>query len=225
MRIRIPTETLWRAEFEMWLPKGMDKDNPPKGVIVLCPGSNGDGRSLVHGPEWKNFADHHGMALLGVFFQDKNPTGIEGYCKAGDESGGALLWALDEYAEKLKIPAIRGLKLFVFGFSAGGQFAYEMNANYPSRVAGFVANKGGIYYSALVPEAARRNPGLMIYGKKDDSWRKAIIQGLWAVNRRGGCPWQLIGEEVGHDIGQSEDIAMKFFENILVGNPEEIKVG
>jgi hypothetical protein len=65
--------------------------------------------------------------------------------------------------------------------SAGGQFNYEFVAWRPERVLAFVVNKGGIYYSALLPQAARNVPGILFtwregFGIPDQHESKASLQ-------------------------------------------------
>ncbi len=100
--------------------------------------------------------------------------------------------------------------------SAGGQFNYEFVAWKPDRVAAFVVNKGGIYYSALLPAPARAVPGILFTGGKDLEFRTSTIVGLFAVNRRAGARWALAEEPgVAHVVGRSEDLTKMFFEDIL----------
>src|SRR5262249_27157208 len=77
-------------------------------------------------------------------------------------------------------------------------------------------NKGGIYYTALTPKAARDVPGMLFIGGKDLDSRIQTITGLFAVNRRGGALWAL-AEEPGaaHIVGRSRDLALMFFEDVL----------
>ncbi len=49
-----------------------------------------------------------------------------------------------------RLPEIAQAPLLLWGMSAGGEFNYEFVAWKPERVAAFVVNKGGIYYSALL---------------------------------------------------------------------------
>lgn len=215
LRVGIECEKIKCAEFEMWFPpKVVDKVVKPRAVVVLVPGSNGDGRNMVDWKGWQEFANETDTALIGCCFQDKNPTGIEGYCKAAEESGPALLWSLREYSDRMKMD-LEHIPLLIWGFSAGGQFSYEMNAAFPERVGGFVVNKGGIYYSSLVSELARKTPGLFFIGQKDDQWRQDVVHGLIAVNRRGGAKWVLVQEKVGHDVGMSEGLGQKFFRGLI----------
>lgn len=221
MQLSIETRIIRRAEFEIWVPPAVrDKVNEPQAIVVLTSGSNGDGRGYVHDHTWQEFAVRNNAPLIGTFFQDKDPTGIEGYCKANEESGECLLWAVRYFEDELKLP-LEQCPLLLYGFSAGGQFNYEMNASYPRRVGAFVVNKGGIYYTALVPELARMTPGLFFTGKKDSQWRQDIVKGLISVNRRGGCKWFLVQEDCAHAEHNSERMSRTFFEKILKGVFEE----
>ena len=100
--------------------------------------------------------------------------------------------------------------------SAGGQFNWEFVAWKPERVIAFVVNKGGIYYSALLPKAARDVPGLLFTGGKDLAFRTNTINGLFAINRRGSALWALTDEpSAGHIVGRSRDMALLFYEDVL----------
>lgn len=193
--------------------------DPPKAVIVLTPGSHGDGRGMIRDREWQVFAAEHGCALVGCYFADDRPTGIEQYCDIqgnGDEGGQALLHFITDAVGKRSSTELPPLLLW--GFSAGGQFSYEFTCAYPEYVAGFVVNKGGIYYTALADPAARAVPGLFITGERDSLWRKKIVEGIWAVNHAMGANWKHIEEtDTSHEIGASADLGRKFFEHILKG--------
>src|SRR5262249_44516578 len=104
----------------------------------------------------------------------------------------------------------------LWGMSAGGQFNYEFVAWKPERVIAFVVNKGGIYYSALLPRASRQVPGLLFIGGKDLPSRVQTITGLFALNRRGAALWALAAEPAGaHIVGRSRDLALMFYEDLL----------
>ena len=63
----------------------------------------------------------------------------------------------------------------------------------PERVAAFVVSKGGIYYSAMVSQAARRVPGIRFIGGKDLEFRNQTSAGLFSIKRRGA--WQALVTE------------------------------
>jgi poly(3-hydroxybutyrate) depolymerase len=57
-----------KAEFRLWYPTGAAR---VEGIVVLVPGSNGDGRSMVTDSVWRAFATQHRVALVGCRFTDK----------------------------------------------------------------------------------------------------------------------------------------------------------
>jgi poly(3-hydroxybutyrate) depolymerase len=204
-----------KAEFRLWAPK---ESGALRGVVVLVPGSNGDGRAMAEDTVWQAFATRHQLALVACRFTDKKHDQgfIEEYIAVSKGTGDALLNAIGAFATRSKHPEIASAPLFMWGMSAGGQFNYEFVAWKPERVAAFVVNKGGIYYSALLSQAARNVPGMLFVGGKDLEFRTNTITGLFAVNRRGGALWALADEPgVAHVVGRSRDVALIFFEDVL----------
>jgi dienelactone hydrolase len=204
-----------KAEFRFWYPDGSE---PFRGVLVLVPGSNGDGRPMAEDTVWRAFATKHRLALLGCRFTDKphDEGFIEEYINVAKGSGQAMLTALDSFATRARHPELAGAPLLLWGMSAGGEFNYEFVAWKPERVIAFVVNKGGIYYTALAPRAARKVPGLLFVGGKDLESRTNTIVGLFAVNRRGGALWALTEEpSAAHIVGRSRDMALMFYEDVL----------
>ncbi|MEP6621552.1 MAG: hypothetical protein ABJE47_19650 [bacterium] len=204
-----------KAEFRLWYPPNA---GTLRGIVVLVPGSNGDGRAQATDTVWQAFAAKHGLALVGCRFTDKphDQGFIEDYINVSHGSGQALLDALGNFAASAKHPELANAPLLLWGMSAGGQFNYEFVAWKPERVMAFVVNKGGIYYSALVSRDARSVPGMLFVGGKDLEFRTNTIVGLFAVNRRGGALWAL-AEEPGatHIVGRSRDVATVFFEDVM----------
>lgn len=204
------------AEFQLWTPADYGK---LKAILVLTPGSNQDGTGMVHLPPFKEFAEQHQVALIGTHFVDKDPSDIEGYCKAWNGSGQALLDAIDTFS--VLHPQLKELKMLLWGHSAGGQWNYEMNNWRPDRVLGFVVNKGGIYYTMMCSERARKNPGLFFLGLRDQKWRQDVIRGLIAGNYRGGAEWILVPEDCQHDIHESIDLSLRWFSQLLEDQQDE----
>lgn len=204
-----------KANFRFWAPPGAAS---LRGVLVLVPGSNGDGRPMAQDSAWQQFAARNRLAIVACQFTDKpHEQGfIEEYVDVSRGSGDALLAALGRFAERSGHPEVATAPFFMWGMSAGGQYNYEFVAWKPERVAAFVVNKGGIYYSALLPRAARDVPGMLFIGGKDLAFRNNTIAGLFAVNRRGGALWALAEEPgVAHVVGKSRDVSLAFFEDVL----------
>jgi len=204
-----------KAEFRFWSPP---ESGALRGVVVLVPGSNGDGRPMAEEPFWQEFAARHRVALVACRFTDKphDQGFIEEYANASKGSGQALLDALAAFAARSGRAEVTTAPLALWGMSAGGQFNYEFAAWKPDRVIAFVVNKGGIYYSALVPRAAREVPALLFVGDRDLAFRTSTIAGLFAVNRRAGALWALVTEpDTAHAVGRSRDLGAMFLADVM----------
>ena len=204
-----------RAAFRLWLPDDIER---VRAVVVLVPGSNGDGRDEVASPIWQKLAIEQRLGLVGVQLTDKEHENmfIEHYVEVSRGSGQTLLDALSRLGDSSEHPEIGSAPLLMWGMSAGGEFNYEMALWKPERVLGFVVNKGGIYYSAQAGSRAREVPGLFFSGKKDLAFRNDIIRGIYSINRRSGALWGLVEEpEVAHEVARSRDMAIMFYEALL----------
>jgi dienelactone hydrolase len=203
------------AEFKLWYPEDISLI---EGIVVLVPGYNQDGRSLVYEKQWQEFAIKNKLALIGCRFTDKphESMSIEEYARASKGSGQALLDAIKNFSEVSGHRELMNSHLMLWGFSAGGQFNYEFVAWRPSRIIGFVVNKGGIYFSALLSDRARKVPALMFIGEKDLERRKDVIKGIFAVNRHAGALWALLEEpSIGHAVGKSREMSIIFFDDLI----------
>lgn len=204
-----------KAEFRLWLPPETSR---VQAIVVLVPGSNGDGRPMADDPGWQSFATKHQLALLACRVTDKphEQSFIESYIDVSKGAGPALLDALAKFASRSQHPELTTAPFLMWGMSAGGEFNYEFVAWKPERVAAFVVNKGGIYYTALASQAARNVPGILFVGGKDLEFRTNTIVGLFAVNRRAGALWALAEEpNAAHVVGRSIDVAKILFEDVL----------
>jgi len=204
-----------KAQFRLWLPADT---RTLDAVLVLVPGSNGDGRAQAEDTVWQAFAQKHHLALIGCRFTDKphDQGFLEDYVNVSKGSGQALLDAMSHFAQRTQHPELASAPLLFWGMSAGGEYNYEFAAWKPERVIAFVVNKGNVYYSALVSRAARDVPAILFVGGKDLDFRVNTIAGLFAVNRRGGALWAYAEEpSVGHVVGRSRDVSLVFFEDVL----------
>jgi hypothetical protein len=210
-----PGKNFDKALFRIRLP---ENNAVVRGVIVLVPGSNFDGRGEVDDPEWIAFADKQQMALLGCYFTDAphEYMAIEYYAKASEGSGEALLWALNNFSVKSKHPELIHAPLLFWGHSAGGQFNYEFACWKPERVFAFVVNKGGVYYTQLASPATRTVPGIFFTGEKDLEFRTNVVKGIFTLNRRFDARWCYAPEPAaGHELGGTKILSIAFFERCL----------
>ena len=203
------------AAFRLWI---AEDAAPIRGVLVLMPGSQYDGRPWVTDPYWQSLARRHDFALMSSYFIDKpHPDmDIEYYVAVGQGSGQALLCALTAFGASTGRQEIGTAPLALWGFSAGGEFNYEFAAWDPRRVIAFVVNKGGIYYTALTSFETRRVPGILFTGEQDSQFRINTIVGLFSLNRGPGALWALAQEPgVGHEIGLTKQMGGMFLDQMI----------
>ncbi len=211
-----------KAEFRLYVPPDL---KTARAIVVLVPGSNGDGRPMADDAFWRAFAEKEQVALVACRFTDKpHEQGfIEEYVNVSKGSGQALIDAVSTFAAQSKHPELTTAPFLMWGMSAGGEFNYEFVAWKPERVAAFIVNKGGIYYSSLVSKAARAVPGILFVGEKDLDSRTFTVKGLFAVNRRAGALWALAEEPgLGHVVGSSQELGAMLFSDVLAAAPGSI---
>jgi poly(3-hydroxybutyrate) depolymerase len=211
-----------KAEFRLWLPPNADK---VRAIVVLVPGSNGDGRPMAADKFWQDFAVAQKVALLACRFTDKqhDQAFIEEYVNVSKGSGDALLAAIARFAEQSHHPELINSQLLMWGMSAGGEFNYEFVGWKPEKVAAFIVNKGGIYYSSLLSKASRAVPGILFTGDADLDSRQFTVKGLFGVNRRSGALWALAEEPgLGHVVGSSQKLGALLFSEVLDAAPGSI---
>lgn len=203
------------AAFKLWHNGDVQKI---RGILMLNPGSNGDGRAMVDDTYWQDFANKHDLALMGTYFTDHKHANmmIEDYIKVGEGSGQALINAIDQFATDSGHQELSYAPFLLWGHSAGGELNHEIAAWMPERVIAYVVNQGGYYYSSVPPEATRQTPGLYFVGLSDLVSRNSIIKGIVTTNRRAGALWTYVEEKgVGHEVVGSRDLALIFYEEAM----------
>lgn len=203
------------AAFKLW--HSPDVKNI-RGILMLNPGSNGDGRGMVDDSYWQDFAVQHDLALMGTYFTDHRHVNmmIEHYIKVNEGSGQALIDAIDQFAKDSGHQELSYAPFLLWGHSAGGELNHEIAAWIPERVIAYVVNQGGYYYSSVPPEATRKTPGLYFVGLSDLVSRNTIIKGIFTTNRRAGALWTYVEEKgVGHEVVGSRDLALVFYEEVM----------
>jgi hypothetical protein len=198
-----------KAAFRFWSPS---YTQPIRGIIVLVPGFDGDGRGMVNSAPWQDLARKYRLALVSCFMQGGS------YYEAPRGSGDALLDALKDFARKSGRDEIAKAPLLLYGESAGGQFDYDFVLWKPERVMTFVVNKGGYYDGGDADSRACATPGLFFLGMKDTDERIKAITGIWTEGRKRGALWALAPQpNSGHEFSKTAAVARVFFEGVLKG--------
>ncbi|MCP4219646.1 MAG: hypothetical protein GY765_33750, partial [bacterium] len=211
-----PTETdnFTKAQFSFKL---LAEAEDFRGFLILLPGHNQDGTSLVDVPQWQEFARLERLALVGVFFQDEPDSywTPKAYKYAEYGSGEALFSAIENFCDSIGKPGKSQLPFVLWGHSAGGVFSYYFTSHYPERVVCFAALRSGGYYQDPVRET-NKVPSLIVAGERDESWiREAIIDLFNAKRSEGGLWCRAVEPDIGHDIGHSDKLVMPFYHAVL----------
>ena len=208
-----PTENdnFIKAAFDFCLPEQV---KTPKFLLILLTGYNGDSSTLCEDPQWLAFAREIEAAIIACTFQsgETNLEAKKHYSAAQHGSGAALDRAIEHFASEH--PALTKLKLFVYGHSAGGQFAYGYSCHKPERMLGFAAGKGG-YYFPEPKEQTYRVPGLLISGAQDQNRRRHALRELFKDHRKQGAPWCLLEDSAGHEQADTLNAVIPFFRGIV----------
>jgi len=196
------------AEFRLRLPDA----KPIKYVLVLVPGSDGDGRGMVNDAGWRQFAEEHHCAIVAcrLVVKDNVPT----YMRVEDWSGAALFAALKHFSEQTKKPELATVPLLMWGYSAGGCYSYNIANWRPERVAGFVLVKAALNTDEACA-AMLKIPALFIGGETDHG-HTDLVASRYASARWRGALWCLAVEAgSGHEVGQSAVLGRAFLRDVI----------
>jgi len=202
-----PRDNFTKAAFRFWSPM---YDQPIRGLIVLVPGLNGDGRGMLNAADWQVLARKYRLALVSCFMQGPD------YHNAMRGTGDALLEALKNFAKQSSHDEVAFVPLLLYGESAGGQFDYDFAFWKPERVMVFTVNKGGYYVAGSPDTKMCSTPGLFFLGQKDSDLRIKAITGIWTEGRKRGALWALAPQpNSGHEFSKTAAVARIFFDAVL----------
>ncbi len=208
-----PDDNFSHASFSL---KISDRVKAPRYLLVLLPGFNQNGNGFLKSKTWLDFAEESQAALIAVTFKSLDPKkpGFVHYAAAHRGTGAALETAIGQLDAHAADHKLQGLPLFVYGFSAGGQFAYGYSCHNPKRLIGFVAIKGGFYFPK--PKSGTFDvPGLMISGHRDQERRRINIRRLFEQHRRQGAPWCWMEDNGGHRVGGTSAVVLPYIRQLL----------
>ena len=181
----------------------------PRGVLVLCPGYNGNGESLVRQPAWQEFAHQHKLGLVGLSFASDVAllTHGRGYYYASQGSGNLLLAGVRQIYGK-------DLPLLLYGFSGGAHFTSRFVEWKPTRVIAWCAYSAGWWD---MPQKAEKNPpGIVACGDRDERYGASLM--YFKQGRALGKPWLWVSvPKTGHSVSPPvEEFVRDYFEKILI---------
>lgn len=208
-----PKDNFNTALFSLRIPENVRK---PGYILVLVPGYNEDGIGFLKNRQWLKFACQTGGAIVACTFKamDENKGPSVHYAAARHGSGAALESAIEQLDVKNSLYSLKDLPLLIYGFSAGGQFAYGFSCHNPERMIGFAAVKGGYYFREPMNKTWEV-PGLIISGREDSERRKTEIRNLFELSRAKGSPWCWMEDNSGHEEARVLSVVIPYFRELL----------
>ncbi len=184
-----------------------------RGVIVLIPGTHGDGRGMSALPEWRELADKHHFAVMGCQFSEGDMVLYQ------DDKNFSTCRSIEAAAKKLaelsRHPEMANAPLAFWGHSAGSNLSARFCRFNPRRVIAFASSKG-----TRGPTRDKRGtegiPMLFAVGAKDNPiWVKNSLRNIKSGISK-GAPWTLaLQPNEGHELGGSLQLCRIYFNAII----------
>ena len=161
----------------------------PQAVLVLCPGFNGDGETLIRQSTWQTFARANHLALCSIFFvsPEAEVQSLRGYIHAERGSGDLLL-------EGIRLGFGRDLPILIYGFSCGARFAVSVADWKPARVLSWCAYSASWWEEPQI-SSSTLPPGIVACGEEDAA-NYGTSTTFFIKGRAAGLPWTWVS--LGH---------------------------
>lgn len=187
-------------EYYYYIPKSLiEKRIKEAPFLVAVPGLSGKGDAFVP-PLFKDLAQREGFVIIAPSFMEDSANFDSGtsYQYPAAWSGDAFNKILDDITSKQKIN-YKGL--YLFGLSAGAQFAERYSVLYPYKVSAcFICAPGGV----TLPDRAQKTKFVIAIGTNDEDVRKETAADFYNTAQRLGIDAQYKQYPIAHALSQDE---------------------
>jgi len=198
------------VRYRLWIP-GVALNI--RGVLVLIPGTHGDGRRLADNSMWQGIATKHHLAILGCQFSEGEIAPYQddknfAVCRS-IEKALVKLGELSGHSELSRAP------LAFWGHSAGSNLSARFCRFAPRRVIAFASCKGT---RGPTRDSRGTDEVLMLFaiGSRDQSmWVKNSERNVRAGLRRGALWTLAFHPSEGHELGGSLKLAAVFIDEVI----------
>ena len=175
-------------------------------IMVLFGGRNWPGDKTLKTFHFDELADRHGIFLLSPSFHDRD------YWEPEAWSGETLKSAVRQIESKY---GLSSSKLYLYGYSAGGQCATLFQAYMPERIGAWGAHACGVYPPTVTNASA---PALMTCGLNDAERVVISRQFIYRYRESGGALlWKTYPG--GHELNpEALGLARAWFDAVLSGS-------
>ena len=165
-----------KRTYALYVPASVAADKPAP-LLVAMHGSTSNGKTIVE--RWADIADAHGMIVAG-------PDATDNKMWVSPQDG--PLFLKDVVDDVAKAHPIDGRRMYLFGHSAGANFALQMAMLESEFFAAAAIHAGAVssdYYSVF--DAATRKIPMAIYiGTRDQFYPIDVVRGVHeALEKRG----------------------------------------
>ena len=206
----LPDVKLKTVRYRIWIPDGVTN---VRGVLVLIPGTHGDGRRLTEQSMWQDIAKKHHLGILGCQFSegeiapyqdDKNFVA----CRSIEK-------ALVKLGEISSHPELSRAPLAFWGHSAGSNLSARFCRYAPRRVMAFTSCKG-TRGPTRDSRGTEEIPMLFAIGSRDQPvWVKNSERNVRAGLRRNALWTLAIHPSEGHGLDASLKLAITFLDDAI----------
>lgn len=185
-----------------------------RGILVIVPGFNSDGRYFKDEPVFRNFAREERLAIISCYFAgDINYYNY--YYNPEFGSGIALLRVIEEFAVRKEMPELTSAPLLFWGHSAGGIYSYSF-ANWKPEMVVACTPVRSAEFSPEPSDSVKNIPMMFLGGELDSEWWLEDCVNFCIQNRSSGALWgYAIEPEAGHGIAYSTDLSLSFLSSSL----------
>ena len=177
-----------KRTYSLYVPASVKKDAPAP-LLVAMHGSTSNGQTIVE--RWTDLADAHGLIVAG-------PDATTNKMWVSPQDG--PLFLKDVVDDVAKTHAIDGRRIYIFGHSAGANFALQMAMLESEFFAAGAIHAGAISsdYYPIFDAATRKIPMAIYIGTRDQFYPIDVVRGVKdALQKRG---FDLLYKEMpGHD--------------------------
>ena len=206
----LPDVKLNTVRYRIWIPA--DAANI-RGVLVLIPGTHGDGRSLVSNSMWQDIAAKHHLGILGCQFSEGEIAPYQDdkkfvACRSIEK-------ALLQLGKLSGRPELSRVPLALWGHSAGSNLSARFCRYASRKVIAFASCKG-----TRGPTRDSRNteevPMLFAIGSRDQPvWVKNSERNVRSGLRRGALWTLALHPNEGHELAGSLKLAGAFLGSVI----------
>jgi predicted esterase len=166
----------------------------PRAILIIIPGSNGDGRNISN--EWKAFAEAEKVMVIGTCFKSA--------AEKNYETNLEMARVLDEGVKQiLKQAEInnKDIPWLITGYSAGGNVLLTKAVDKPNQMLALAVSKSAGFAKLHVGEfqATYDIPTIFYLGGKDPIFKERPINRYWDGRKNKALWTMVLDKEGGHE--------------------------